>query len=440
MQNAQVVLVRTLRTLRPQGVVGQPKLARREQIVAVAIVGERARLAHQPVDHVPILDAVLAPASQTRQLVHAPLRVPNLDPLGEHAGLDPLADQSASHRVDVLVHMDGATAVHAHPHALARLQTPRRQRPQHGLFLGEACLSACVLLHKQLTQERLVGRAVGKIPAATQEQRLLQGTLEAMMTLLDVAVLVTAASVDGLALQAIMLQQRLVTLGERLALGAGRDGRRQSVGAMTPRHAAQFPQGVLQTCAQALQALGEAEGAGLPVRVGQHKVVDQMRQWHASDGHAEAGAMREIAGAQPARLMHLGEEHFFGRTVQGMPLLDAALEGPQLTVGKAARITPLQFTKQRLGLQAGGPPQLLLQVGPDLGEEVGPRSPVVLHDHLAGQLAEPPVLPCRLGVQTGLGRHQTPRQSLSVQAAQPTHLLVSSHHPKPPCQEGLRIA
>ncbi len=206
MQNSQVVLVRSLRTLPAQSVVCQPKLARREQVVAVAIVGERARLAHQPVDHVAILDAVLAPATQARQLVHTPLRVPDLDPLGEHAGLDPLADQPAGHRVDVLVHMDGAAAIHAHPHALARVQTTRRQRPQHGQLLGQTRLPARVLLHKQLTQERFIRRSAEKIPAATQEQCLLHGSLEAMMALLDVAVLVAVAGVDGLALQAIMLQ------------------------------------------------------------------------------------------------------------------------------------------------------------------------------------------------------------------------------------------
>jgi hypothetical protein len=387
-----------------------------------------------------ILDAVLAPTTQTRQLVHAPLRVPDLDPLGEHTGLDPLADQPAGHRVNVLVHVDRAAAIHAHPHALARLQTPRRQRPQHGQLLGQTRFPARVQLPKQRAQKRFVRRSAGKIPAATQEQRLLERTLEAMMALLDVAILVAVAGVDGLALQAIMLQQRLVTPRERLARGARRNGRRQPIGAMALRHAAQLPQGVLQAGAQALQALGEADRAALPVRVGQHKVVDQMRERHAGDGHAEAGAMREIAGPQPARLMHLGEEHFLGRPVQGPPLLDAALQGSQLAVRETPRIKPLQLAKQRLGLQAGRQPQLLFQLGPNLDEDIGPRSPVMFHDHLAGQLAEPPVLPCRLGIQTGLRRRQAPRQSLLVQAAQTPHLLVRGNHPKPPCQEGLRIA
>lgn len=165
-----------------------------------------------------------------------------------------------------------------------------------------------------------------------------------------------------------------------------------------------------------------------------------MGERHAGEGHAQAGAMREIAGAQPTRFMHLGEKHFLGRTVQSPPLFDATLQRPQLPVVEAAGKLPLQFAKQGLGLQTGGHPQLFFQTGPNVGENVRPGTPVMFHDHLAGQLAEPPVLTCRLGVHAGLRRHQAPGPSLLVQAAQPTHLLIGRYHPKPPCQEGLRIS
>lgn len=216
---------------------------------------------------------MLAPAAQARQRIHTPLPVPDLDALREHAGLDPLADQPARDRVHVLVHVDRAAAVHPHRHPFARLQTPRRQRSQHGHFLSEARLPTRVLLREHLTQEPFVRRAAGKIAAATQEQRLVQGTLETVMTLFDVAVFVAVARMDGLAPQTVVLQKTPITLRKRLSLSPRRDGRRQAIGAMTKRHAAQFPQRVLQALAEALQALGEANRAGLPVRVGQHKVV-----------------------------------------------------------------------------------------------------------------------------------------------------------------------
>jgi hypothetical protein len=89
--------------------------------------------------------------------------------------------------------------------------------------------------------------------------------------------------------------------------------------------AAQLGQGVLQTVAEALEALGEADAAGLPVRVGQHEVVDQVRQRLAVDGHLQAGRVREVGGAQVAGLVDLAEEDLLGRTVQGPPLLDVPL-------------------------------------------------------------------------------------------------------------------
>jgi hypothetical protein len=84
-----------------QHVVGQAEVARREQILAIAVVRERPWLTHQPVDHMPVFDAVLAAPAQTWQRLHQPLRVPHLDPLRAQPGFHPLADQPARHRVGV---------------------------------------------------------------------------------------------------------------------------------------------------------------------------------------------------------------------------------------------------------------------------------------------------------------------------------------------------
>jgi hypothetical protein len=91
-QDAQVLLRRTLRLLRDQQVVGEAKAAGGEQVGPVTVVGERSGLAHQPVDDVPVLDPMLALAPQPRQPLDAALGVPDFDVLGAEAGLDPLAD------------------------------------------------------------------------------------------------------------------------------------------------------------------------------------------------------------------------------------------------------------------------------------------------------------------------------------------------------------
>jgi hypothetical protein len=66
MQQPQVFLARPLRLLRHQHVVRLPKAARWEQICLIAILGERPRLTHQPTDDVPVVNAMLVLATQTR--------------------------------------------------------------------------------------------------------------------------------------------------------------------------------------------------------------------------------------------------------------------------------------------------------------------------------------------------------------------------------------
>jgi hypothetical protein len=415
-QNAQVLPDRTLRLLLHQPVVDQAEAARREQLVAVAIAGERSRLTHQPVDDVPVDDPLLAPATQTRQALDQALGVPDLDVVGVQAGLDPFPDQPAGHRVGVAADVNGAARIHAHAEALAGVEALPRQRPQQGQLLDQPRLPAPIPLGEQLLQEHFVRSPAGKIPAATQHQGLVQRPLELPMALLHVAVLVRLRRVDRLALQAIVLQERLVTTLKGRSITPGRNGGRQGVGAMHPGNAAQLAQGALQTVAEALEALGEADAAGLPVRVGQHEVVDQVRKRLAVDGHLQAGHVREIGSAQVAGLVGLAEKHFLGRTVQGTPLLDVPLQGAQLPLGKAAGILALKPVEHGLGLQARVDDQLLLDARPHLRKRVGPRSPGMLHAHLAGQLAEPAILARSLVVDAGPSGGLALGQPLVVQA------------------------
>ena len=426
-QDLQILPGRLLRLLLPQAVVGQPEAARREQVVAVAVVGERPRLAHQPVDDVPVLDAVLAPATQPRQPFDLLLRVPHLQVVGVDADLDPLADQPADHRVGVAADVDGAATIDAHRHSLAGVQTLRRQRPQHGCLLLEAPEPAPVALGEQRTHERRVVGAAGEVATAAQQQGLVEGALEPVVALLDVAVLVRPRRVDGLAAQPVVLQQRLVALLEDVAVAARRHGGGQRVGAMDLGHAAQLGQGVLQAGAEALEALSEADRAGLPVGVGQHEVVDQVRERLAVDGNAQAGAMGEVRRTQSAGLMHLGEEHLLGRPVLGPPLLDAPLQGAELAVGEPARVLALQPGEQGLAFEARVEGELLLDLGPDVGEGVGAGSPVMPHTHLAGQPAKPAIFACRLVVEAGAGGGLALGTPLLIEAAQSANLPIRDH-------------
>jgi hypothetical protein len=213
-QNPQILLVRPRRLALAQHVVGHAKVAAGKQIFTVAIVGERPGLANQPVDHVPIIDAMLATSAQAWHPLQHLLGVPHFDALGVQAGLHPFADQPACHRVDIVLHLDDAARFHAHTQPLARLQPMTRQRPQQRHLLGQTDGPTGVFLPALFAQERQVAVPAREVPAAPHHQRLVHRPLELVVALFRIAVLVALAGLDGLPLQAVVIQQRLVTLLE----------------------------------------------------------------------------------------------------------------------------------------------------------------------------------------------------------------------------------
>jgi hypothetical protein len=184
--------------MQQQFVIRLAKAARREQRRLIAVVRERSRLAHQPANDVPVVDAMLVLATQPRQHQHRLLPVTHVDVLGANPGLNPFADQTRRHRVRVLQYADRAARHHLHHQPLQRLQTPVRQRPQPRQLLGKTLLPARVLPGHHAVHESRVLFPRRKIPAATHQQRLLQGSLELPMTLFAIAVLMAAVRVRRL--------------------------------------------------------------------------------------------------------------------------------------------------------------------------------------------------------------------------------------------------
>src|SRR5262249_16541370 len=253
-------------------------------------------------------------------------------------------------------------------------------------------------------QKPLVGRPALEVLAATQQQGLLDGALEAVMALLGVAVLVGLPDLDGLAGHAVVGQQRPVTLREQLGVSRLMDRQTHAVGAVLQRYAAQLPQGILKGLAEALETLRETKSNTLPVGVGEDKVVGQVVQRHALDGDAQAAQVGEIGSAQAAGRVQLSEEDFAGRPLGSPPVLDATLQGAQLSVGETSRIAALQLGEERLGLQAGGAFELCLEFVPDLGKGVRARAPGVLPGEVAGEFAGAAVLASGLAIHASLRR------------------------------------
>jgi hypothetical protein len=140
---------------------------------------------------------------------------------------------------------------------------------------------------------------------------------------------------------------------------------RHAVGAMTLGHGTQGPQGVLQPGAEAGETLREAQRHVLPVRPGQHEVVQKVRKRLTLDRHAQIVHVREVRGAQPARFMHLAEEHFLGRPVLRLPLPHSTFHRAPLALPVLAGVFTPQPVHQRLGLQARLALQQFFQTRPD---------------------------------------------------------------------------
>jgi hypothetical protein len=224
-----------------QQVVGHPEPAGGEHRIAVAVLLERPGLAHQPVDDVAVLDAMLAPAPESRQGVQLPGPVPDLECFGPDMNIDPLADQTAGQRVGVAADVDRAARIDPGLEPPGHLQPSGRQRRQDGHLLMKTLLSIGIASGHELLEEQLIVASAGEITAASEHQGLVDGLLETVMTLLDVAILVGLSRLDRLTFEPVMGEQSLVASGEHLGFGIAIDRGGQAIGAVSTGDSSQFP-------------------------------------------------------------------------------------------------------------------------------------------------------------------------------------------------------
>jgi hypothetical protein len=328
--------------------------------------------------------------------------VPDVEGFGPDVNIHKLADQAAGQRVGVAADVDRAPRVDPRLDPPGHLQPACRQGRQHGQFFGEPRLAVGVPPGHELAEKRLILAAAAEVAAASQQEGLVDGLLEPVMALLDVAVLVGLPRLDRLGFEAVVRQKGLVPPSEHLGLRIGVDRRGQTISTVPSGNPSQFPQGVLQPFAEALEALGEADRASLPVGVGEHEVIDQVVERLAGDGNAERAHVGEVTLGEPPRLVGLCEEHLLGRPFEGAPLFDPPLQTTELDVGEAPWEAPLQVIKKGLGLEPRVEPELIDEFRPDVLERVLPGPPGMGDSPLTGERVGVAVLACRLLVDSGL--------------------------------------
>jgi hypothetical protein len=116
-----------------------------------------------------------------------------------------------------------------------------------------------------------------------------------------------------------------------------------------------------------------------PTAVRKPEVVETVRKRLAGDRHCDGLERGEIRQPLATRLLHLAEHDLLIRSMQRLPCLDPALEGPLLPVAELAPVTILQILEQGRGIQCRLPLQQRNHLAvPDLREHVLTRAPVPL--------------------------------------------------------------
>jgi len=155
-------------------------------------------------------------------------------------------------------------------------------------------------------------------------------------------------------------------------------GRRQAVGAVLARHAAEAEERVLEVLGECREALATEDDADvLPAAVGQDEVVEAVVERRAGDGDAELAGVGEVRERHAAGLGALAEDDVLGRALQRAPCAHPALErAADAVVGEAVGIEPLQVAQQRHRLHGGVVVEDRQQLAlPDLGERIRHGAP-----------------------------------------------------------------
>lgn len=341
-----------------QTVISHAKVACGKHVLPVLIVLEGTRFANQRIDHVAVVDGVLACTNQPRHSLDQHPAVPDLDEVGIDQHVDLVPDQSTGNGIGVPLDLNRTAAVDLDAADLRPVVQPGGwQLPEHFLFPFEPRRPCPIPLVQQLFEKALVLFASGEVPAASKQQGLFNVPLQVAMGRFHIAVLVGLASVDPLRIDPIVLGQVAVPGMELAIFREIVDRRAQAVAAMLARHPAQLPQGPLQTAAEGLEGLGKTNRNGFPIGIGEREVVEQVIERLPPDRDPQRVHVREVRCGQGAGSVDLGKDDFPVRPARSPPSPNSTFKRPPLGI----RITSLVLllkppeegkgTQLRLGLQ-----------------------------------------------------------------------------------------
>lgn len=205
----------SFRMSRSQRIPRHAKAAGREHLFAVLVVGKRARLSHERINDVPIVDCRPLLADKSGHRLNQMSLVSHRDRFGSDAQINFAADQPAGNRIRVGAHVNCAAA--GNPDTLDHVVGVEpfiRESVQMSDVIQKFRPPVLVGSRDQLFHERNVLVTRVEITTATQQERLVNSRLEMSVRRFHVTVLIRAAGVRAFRLAVVVTHQRRVTLGE----------------------------------------------------------------------------------------------------------------------------------------------------------------------------------------------------------------------------------
>ncbi len=153
---------------------------------------------------------------------------------------------------------------------------------------------------------------------------------------------------------------------------------------MLDRHRPQLPQRSLQSLAQRLETLRVSDLHRFPVRVRQHKMINEMLKPLAQDRDRQRVHLAEVRLTLLPGPVNLREKHLLLRPMHRSPQPHPPLQRPQLPIPKPLRISSADLLKNGLALKTAVSLQKLFDLPPYIPKRVRPSTPIVSLAKLLG--------------------------------------------------------
>jgi hypothetical protein len=180
LQDLQVFASGKLRAVSAEKfIVGHAEVTRGKHVGMILVVLQRAGLANQRVDHVPVIDRMFAIAEQARHGLNERPCPEDFNLVGVDHHIHLHADKPTGNRIRVALHLNRTAAIDLDSaQTMPMIELAGRQFTETILFLRKLAGAASVSPVNQLRKKLFVLCAAGEIAVAAQQECLVDDRLQ----------------------------------------------------------------------------------------------------------------------------------------------------------------------------------------------------------------------------------------------------------------------